>query len=273
MMRAMIFAAGLGTRLRPLTDSMPKALIRVGGQPLLRIVARRLIDAGADTLVINAHHFAQQIIDYVSQEHGFGVHTDISLESERPLETGGGIRHAQSYLRGGSGAFLVHNVDILSDLDIQVFVKWSDARLAPVTQSLTDLKASFGALATLVVSERESSRYLLFDRVTMRLVGWTNVKTGEVKSPYRDLDLGQCRPLAFSGIHYISERIFDLMDSMQLPEAFSIIDFYLSIAAQYPIYGYVPDGGLRLIDVGKLDSLARAEEFLRPGAEHTSGAF
>lgn len=242
-MKAMIFAAGLGTRLRPLTDTMPKALVPVGGEPLLSIVAHRLIAAGADSLVVNAHHFAAMIEDYVRQENGFGVHTDVSLEADRLLDTGGGIRHAERFLRG-NGHFLVHNVDILSNLSIRDFV--SHARP--------------DALATLVVSKRETSRRLLFDD-WMRLVGWTDIRTGEVRSPFPDLDPDKCQQRAFAGIHYMSDGIFDVMDALGEPEAFPVIGFYLAAAADYPIYGYEPQD-LRILDVGKPESLAAAEEFL-----------
>lgn len=242
-MKAMIFAAGLGTRLRPLTDTMPKALVPVAGQPLLHHVARKLIDAGCDGLVINAHHFADQIVKYVADANGFGVRTAISREDGLLLETGGGIRHAKGLLEG-EGRFLVHNVDILSNLDVTAFMS----------------QVRGDTLATLHVSERKSSRYLLFDK-QMRLVGWTDTRTGEVKSPWPDLDLSSCRRMAFSGIHCISDNIFEVMEEMGMPERFPIMDFYLKVAAQYQIYG-VEQPGFRMMDVGKVDTLAEAAQFL-----------
>lgn len=239
-MKAMIFAAGLGTRLKPLTDTMPKALVPVGGKPLLYHVIGKLLDAGYDEIVVNVHHFAQQIIDYLADKD-FPV--TISDESDLLLETGGGIKHAQSLLEPLETPFLVHNVDILSNLDLEWFR----------TQTRPD------ALATLLVSERETSRYLLFDD-DMRLKGWTNIKTGEVKSPYPADELQACRRLAFSGIHNMSPRIFEAMENW--PERFPIIDFYISECKNHPIYGVVPDN-LKMIDVGKLDSLKQAEDFLR----------
>jgi len=262
-MKAMIFAAGLGTRLRPLTDTMPKAMVPVGGRPLLRHVMDRLMSYGYDDITVNVHHFAEQIVEYISAHEGIaaapgkGIH--ISDETDLLRETGGGIAHARNFLDGGE-PFLIHNVDILSNLD-----------LAAVRQA-----HRADALATLVVSERETSRYLLFDD-DMRLVGWTNVKTGEIKSPFAEvaaiggvglrsgqgaacgIDLSKCRKLAFSGIHMMSPEVFALMEG--LPEKFPIIDFYLSVAAEKPIYGYIPEG-LRMLDVGKVDSLAEAESFL-----------
>lgn len=243
-MKAMIFAAGLGTRLKPLTDTMPKALVPVDGVPLLKIVATRLLEAGIGSLVINTHHFAEQIARYVSQEKGFGAEVHLSPEPGQLLETGGGILHARPFLEGAP--FLAHNVDILSNLDIPAFL----------AQARPD------ALATLVVSERETSRYLLFDP-DLRLVGWTDLRTGEVRSPYPDLDPARCRKLAFAGIHLLGERIFEVMDGYGFQGRFSIIDFYLRAAAEHPIYGYVPEG-FRMLDVGKLDSLEQAHDFANP---------
>ena len=243
-MKAMIFAAGLGTRLRPLTDTMPQALVPVDGVPLLKRVATRLLEAGAEELVINTHHFPEQIAAYVAAERGFGVPVHLSPEPEQLLETGGGILHARSFLEG-SGPFLVHNVDILSNLDLRRFM--AEARPE--------------ALATLVVSERQTSRYFLFDE-GMRLVGWTDLRTGEVRSPFPNLDPGRCRRLAFAGIHWISDRIFEVMDDYCLQGRFSIVDFYLRAAAEHPIYGYVPED-FRMLDVGKLDSLEAAGALVR----------
>ena len=243
-MKAMIFAAGLGTRLRPLTDTMPKALVPVDGVPLLGRVAGRLLDAGVDELVVNTHHFADQIAAYVAAEKGFGVPVHLSPEPEQLLETGGGILHARRFLEGG-GPFLVHNVDILSNLDLRRFV--AEARPE--------------ALATLVVSDRKTSRYFLFDE-GMRLVGWTDLRTGEVRSPFPGLDPGRCRRLAFAGIHLVSDRIFSVMDAYGLEGRFSIVDFYLRAAADHPLYGYVPED-FRMLDVGKLDSLEAAAALVR----------
>ena len=234
---AMIFAAGLGTRLRPLTDTMPKALVPVAGAPLLTHVIRRLKGAGYDRFVVNVHHFPEQIRQYLSG-HDFGVHIDISDESGRLLETGGAIRHAAPLL-SGADRFLVHNVDIISDLDLD----WFERQWRP------------DALATLLVSERKTSRYLLFDDA-LRLVGWTNVSTGEVRSPYPSLDVKACRRLAFAGIHGMSSKILDVMEDF--PERFPIMDFYLQVCDRHPIYAALPEQ-LRLVDVGKFDSLAEAE--------------
>lgn len=241
-MKAMIFAAGLGTRLKPITDTLPKALVPVGGEPLLAHVIRKLVAAGYDHLVVNVHHFPDLVIGYL-KEHDFGVRVDISDERDFLLETGGGVAHARGLLEGEP--FLVHNVDILSNLDLQ----WFREQHRP------------GALATLLVSERKTQRYLLF-REDGRLVGWTNLATGEVRSPFPDLDPSACRMLAFSGIHYMSSGIFQAFEALDMPERFPIMDFYLKACDRYPIYAAVPSA-LQLLDVGKLDTLAAAEGFLQ----------
>lgn len=242
-MKALIFAAGLGTRLRPLTDSLPKALVPVGGEPLLHHVICKLRAAGYDELVVNVHHFASQVIDYLSA-HDFGVSIRISDESALLRETGGGIAFARGLLEPLEGSFLVHNVDILSNLDLA----WLRDQTRPE------------ALATLVVSERKTSRYLLFGE-DMRLKGWTNVQTGEVRSPYPAEELKHCRALAFSGIHNLSPAIFDAFREADMPERFPIMDFYIQTCGYQPIYGVVPEN-FRMVDVGKLDTLAAAEEFI-----------
>lgn len=232
-MKAMIFAAGLGTRLKPLTDTMPKALVPVNGEPMLKMVLDRLIAAGYDDIVINIHHFASQIRDYVAANGNFGIRISFSDESDLLRDTGGGIKFAEPLLGVGE-PFLVHNVDIDSNLDFGWFRK----------QHRGD------AAATLLVSRRETSRYLLFDD-DMRLVGWQNVKTGEIRSPYGSIDPDQCTPLAFSGIHYAGPAVFPLMQDF--PDVFSIIDFYLSICRTHIVRGVVPDG-FKVRDLGKIET-------------------
>ena len=348
-MKAMIFAAGLGTRLKPLTDTMPKALVPVCGQPLLYHVITKLVKAGYDHIVVNVHHFPDQIIDYL-KAHDFGVRIEVSDERDFLRETGGGIRYAQPLLTdfstppsaplemtgadsfaplgmtkecpsaplemteegssaslemagtdsfaplemteadsfaslgmtegpacrpdggpllfrpdgeplssrpsgtplsfrpsGASGEifrkepFLVHNVDIVSNLDL----RWFREQHRP------------GSLATLVVSERKTQRYFLFDGDN-RLRGWTNIATGEVRSPYPDIDPEKCRKLAFSGIHLISPEIFDAFERLGMGDRFSIVDFYLKACAEYPIYGVVPPD-FTMVDVGKFATLPEAE--------------
>ena len=254
----MIFAAGMGTRLKPLTDTMPKALVRVGGEPLIKHVIQNLSEAGVDRIVVNVHHFAQQIIDYLTENDNFGLDIRISDESAGLLETGGGIKHA-AQLFAPDAPILIHNVDILSNVDLRRFYERAGGLLK--ADASTDVSAPTSADAPdalLLVSERKTQRYLLFDD-TMRLVGWTNITTGEVKSPYPDLDPKACRMYAFAGIHALSPRMLPLMQ--QFPDRFSIIDFYLQTCATHRIEGFAKDN-LLLMDIGKLDTLAHAEEFL-----------
>ncbi len=250
--KALIFAAGLGTRLKPLTDHMPKALVPVGGRPLLQIVIEKLRDEGFTELVVNVHHFAQMIKDFLAEHHNFGLDIRISDETDMLLETGGGVKKAAQLFTQDDQPFLIHNVDILSNLSLGRFL--SEASQRKVTFQGTRQPLA----ATLMVNGRTTSRYLLFNDDNM-LVGWTNTSTGEVKSPYTDLDVAACHPYAFSGIHVFHPMLLPLMDSWH--GKFSIIDFYLSVCDKVPIYANVSPN-LRLLDVGKLDSITAAERFL-----------
>lgn len=238
-MKALVFAAGLGTRLKPLTDTMPKALVPVGGVPLLQRVMAKLVAAGYDEIVINVHHFAGMIRDFVAAHDGFGAKVAFSDETDLLRETGGGIRHAAPLL-AGEEPFLVHNVDILSNLDLSWFRAQHHA----------------GDLATILVSDRPTQRYFLFDEDGL-LVGWTNIATGEVRSPYPGIDPDACTRLAFSGIHYISPAIFPLMQDW--PEKFSIVDFYLSVCRTHAVRAAVMPG-LELHDVGKIDEISQLDK-------------
>jgi NDP-sugar pyrophosphorylase family protein len=244
----MIFAAGLGTRLKPLTDTMPKALVPVGGRPLLDINIRRLMAQGYDRFVVNIHHFAQQIVDYVN-EQDYAPLVHFSDESAQLLETGGGLKKAAPLFRDDQ-PILIHNVDILDNVNYDWFAR----------QHQTDEDA------VLLVSRRKTKRYLLFDNA-MHLMGWKNIETGEIKSPYeyvRRTGLSQhgeeLNMFAFSGIHSFSPRLFSLME--RFPDRFPIIDFYLSVCHRAPIVGLVKDD-LRLMDVGKLETLDQAEIFIQ----------
>ena len=264
MKQAMILAAGLGTRLKPLTDTMPKALVPINGTPLLDINIRRLMAQGYDRFVVNIHHFAQQIVDYVSHQD-YAPLVRFSDETEQLLETGGGLKQAAPLFLDEQ-PILIHNVDILDNVDYD----W----LSHQHQSDED--------AVLLVSRRKTKRYLLFDNA-MRLMGWKNVETGEVKSPYqwlRESDFiiddtwrvvaqpnsqlsnvkSQLNAFAFSGIHSFSPRLFPLMD--RFPERFPIMDFYLSTCHRSHIVGLLKED-LQVLDVGKLDSLSDAETFLQ----------
>lgn len=246
-MKTLIFAAGLGTRLKPLTDTMPKALVPVCGRPLIEHVSRKLKASGVESAVVNVHHFADMIEEWAAAQDIMPM--EVSDERTCLLETGGGVLHARRYLEG-CGHFLIHNVDIISNLDIPWFAS----------------QIRENSMATLLVSDRKTSRYLLFDPDTMRLVGWTNVTTGEIKSPYPDLDMTKCLKMAFSGIHMMSDTVFDVMDSYvrekgldPVSPRFPIMDFYLSVCAEKGIYGVVANE-LELVDVGKLDTLEEAQK-------------
>ncbi|MBQ3243188.1 MAG: NTP transferase domain-containing protein [Bacteroidaceae bacterium] len=264
-MKAMIFAAGLGTRLKPLTDTLPKALVPVCGKPLIEHVARKLYASGIDEAVVNIHYFADKVEEWTNAQDWIVASRDekcegkmlfeISDERQLLLETGGAVLHARRYLEG-CGKFLIHNVDILSNCDI----KWFGSQVKEE------------ALATLLVSERKTTRFLLFDPETLRLVGWMNTDSGDYHVTSPDIDPKACRALAFSGIHILSDRVPELMQEyvgekgLPVDEAkgtrFPIMNFYMWLAAKHPVYGVVADN-LEFIDVGKLDALKPAEEFVK----------
>ena len=238
----MIFAAGLGTRLKPLTLHTPKALVQVGRQPLLWHVLQKLHREGFEHIVINVHHFAEQIVDYLSVNKYFGLDIQVSDEREKLLETGGGIRKAMSFF-DSSSPVLIHNVDILSNADLGAL--WAQADNSD---------------AVLLVSQRQTKRYLLFNDDNC-LQGWTNIETGEVRGPLNSHSspLTSYKKLAFSGIHVIAPSLLAKMADW--PERFSIIDFYLSVCGNSRITSY-EQTDLRLLDVGKLETLSEAEQYV-----------
>lgn len=251
-MKAMIFAAGLGTRLKPLTDTMPKALVPLAGKSLLQWQVEKLRDAGITDIVVNVHHFPDMIMDAVRQNSGWGCHIAISDERDMLLETGGGLRKAETLLslspqgKKTEEPILVCNVDILSNIDLKALMdEWQ--------------KVENDCLGLLVVSERETQRYLLFDE-NSRLRGWTNVKTGEVKPA--GIAAENRRRLAFSGMQILSPRIFEKMDRVVADkgEKFSLIDLYLSLCGEELFKAYV-QADYRMMDVGKIDQIAQAEQF------------
>lgn len=241
-MNAFIFAAGLGTRLKPLTDTMPKALVPVAGKPLLAHVIEKLKAAGCKKIVINIHHFGEMIMDYVKENNNFGIDIVFSDEREMLLETGGAIKHAVDLL--GDEPFLIHNVDIMSNVDLKAL--WSE-------------HINSGSAATLLVSKRNSSRALLFNKES-NLTAWTNKNTGEIKTPYENIEIACLEEFAFSGIHVFSPQLFKYFG--EYPEKFSIIDFYLNTCKAEKIKAFTQDG-LQLLDVGKLDSLEKANAFVQ----------
>lgn len=241
-MNALIVAAGLGTRLKPYTDTLPKALVPVAGRPMLehRILAMR--DAGASQIVVNVHHFAEQIIDFVAS-HDFGIEVLISDERTQLLDTGGAVRRALPLFADPDAPLLIHNVDIFSNADLPAFCA---------------AHAANGADASLLVSERPSSRQLLF-APDGRLTGWLNSTTGHVKSPFEEIRAGHiegCTQRAFAGIHVVSPTLRN--DIAQWPDVFSIIDYYLAAAATFDIRGIQAPPTFRLVDAGKPDTLTLA---------------
>ncbi|HOA10001.1 MAG TPA: nucleotidyltransferase family protein [Tenuifilaceae bacterium] len=236
-MKAMILAAGYGTRLLPLTQNKPKALIEVGGKPLLEHCIENLINFGFNEIVINTHYFASQVISFLNSKT-FDANIFISDETERLLDTGGGIFKARQFLDGNE-PFLVHNVDIISNIDLA---------------ELYNIHGQADILATLAVNQRDSSRVFLFNN-DMQLAGWRNMVTGKVIisnfSP-------QLTAYAFCGIHVISPRIFS---AIKATGVFSIVDIYLNLCKDYRIQGVnLPNNFI--LDVGNPDSIAIAESFL-----------
>lgn len=238
MVHGLIFCAGLGTRLKPLTDTMPKALVPLAGKPLLQWQVEKLRDAGITDIVVNVHHFPDQIIDAIRTNNGWGCNIRISDERDRLLDTGGGLRKAfsnhQLPITNGEPV-LACNVDILSNIDI-----W--ALLERYKQS---------GVSQLVVSDRQTQRYLCFDE-HKKLCGWTNIATGEIKGE-------DGRHLAFSGMQILNEEVLCLLEDM--PEnKFSLISFYLEIMAKVPLQAYIPDN-YQMMDVGKIEQIDEAEKF------------
>lgn len=241
-MDAMILAAGFGTRLRPITEHTPKALVRVGGVPMLERIARRLVAAGADRLIINIHHHAEQVRSFVEERDGFGVEVRISEEQPAPLETGGGLLAAREHFRE-DGPFLLHNVDVVCSADLG---------------RLYRAHVESGALATLAVSDRESPRVLRFDE--RGLQARVDHRTGVVEAA-RPLS-GEARELAFAGIHVIGPELFDRMEERG---AFSIIGPYLRLAgAGERILPHDISRDLWL-EIGDPDRLERARRVVRRG--------
>ena len=240
-MEAMIFAAGLGTRLRPLTDRSPKALVEIAGVTMLERVARRLVEAGATRLIVNAHHHADQLARFIASRDGFGVETFISDESDELLDTGGGLKRAAPLCQGESPLFL-HNVDILTDIDLR---------------SLYAAHQAGGALVTLAVMRRPTTRYLIFDREGS-LCGYGNAATGHQEWA-RD-PVGEVEHLGFCGIHVADPALLGMIEE---EGKFSII---------YPLYMRLIREGARVaahrvdgalwIDIGSHEQLDRARGIL-----------
>lgn len=231
----MILAAGLGTRLRPLTNETPKALIDIGGMPMLERVARRLVDAGASRLIINVHHHADQVRNFIEEKDGFGVEVYISEEPEEPLETGGGIKNAARHFTK-EAPFLVHNSDILSDINLR---------------ALFEAQTDADALATLATREAESQRYLIFDEAG--LCGYT--PRDENREVYVRDPQGEHVHLDFCGVQAVSPRIFNLMTETGV---FSIINTYLRLAKAGETVQPFRVDGTAWMDIGTHERLEEA---------------
>ena len=243
-MKAMILAAGLGTRLHPLTDDRPKALVTVAGRTLLEIALARLRSVGVDEVIVNAHHFAEMIVDYLKAHDNFGMRIEVSREREL-LDTGGGLkRAAHFFLEDGSGEpFLLHNVDVISNIDLASMVR---------------VHSEHNALATLAVQQRQTSRYLLFDEQG-ELCGRRAGQNGEAEWAR---PAAKIEALAFSGIHVLSPKIFAKMEE---EGAFSIITAYLRLAARgEKVFAFRADGSYWR-DLGRPESIAQAAEDLSGG--------
>jgi NDP-sugar pyrophosphorylase family protein len=240
----MILAAGMGTRLLPLTTDLPKALISVNGTTLLEITIRKLLRAGFTEIIVNVHHHASKVVEFLQHNPFPGASISISDESEELLDTGGAILKARWFL-DGKEPFLVHNVDIISNINLDALMDDHNKR---------------GGLATISIRERQTKRYFLFDN-TLKLVGWTDTSKDIVR--WADEPVVDAKALAFSGIHVISPEIFN-----QIHETgrFSIVDTYLRLARSERIFGYLQEG-LTWYDVGKPDQLEEVSAFLHDHPE------
>jgi NDP-sugar pyrophosphorylase family protein len=243
-MKAMIFAAGLGTRLKPFTNYHPKALAEVNGITLLELAIRKLSSAGISDIIINVHHFSEQILDFLQQKNKFGINIEISDESDKLLDTGGGLKKA-SWFFNDNKSFLVYNVDVISDIDLDVLFH-------------THLQS--GSIATLAVKHRSTARYFLFNDGN-QLCGWQNVKTGEKKIARESIE--NLTPLAFSGIQLIHPSIFPLITE---EGKFSMTDIYIRLATYHNITGYKHNEDIWM-DLGKPENIEEASTYLRINPE------
>jgi NDP-sugar pyrophosphorylase family protein len=231
-MKSMIFAAGLGTRLKPITDSIPKALVEVNGKTLLEININNLVSYGFNEIIINVHHFADKVIEYLESRNNFGIRIEISDERDFLLNTGGGLKKAKWFFDDGL-PFLVYNVDILSSINLEAMYKYH---------------CEENSLATLAVRSRTTERYFLFDNDNL-LCGWRNNKTNEERITRPLIQMK--RQLAFSGVHVISPAIFSLMPGEKV---FSMVDLYLNLSSSNKIVGFLHNESTWM-DIGKPESL------------------
>ncbi len=245
-MKAIVFAAGLGTRLRPFTNEHPKALVEVGGEPMLGHVLRKLIAAGVNDVIINVHHFPEQITDYLKANNNFGINISISDESDLLLDTGGALIKAEKLI-DLEEPLMIHNADILTDFPVE---------------EMLGVHERTGADATLLMAERKTSRYLCFDN-EYRLKGWINMSTG-ASLPAGYIPDSEDIRLAFGGVHIINpKKIIPGLKKFATSEVFSIIPFYSNNANELDIKAYLPSKPYRWHDIGKPESLEAArKEFI-----------
>lgn len=236
-MKAMILAAGLGTRLRPLTESVPKALVPIQGKPILEIIIRQLIKFGFTDVIINVHHHYDQIIAFLKAQSDLDINIQISDERDKILDTGGGIKKASWFLEGKE-PFLVHNVDVISNIDLK---------------NMYDFHLQNRPLATLAVKEKGSARSLLFDG-SYKLCGWENTDTGKSRIIHY-VPEEEMIHIGFCGVHVIDPIIFDHMNDADI---FSIITTYMKVADSYPIYGYSVENNLWM-DIGSFEKFELAQ--------------
>ena len=238
-MKALILAAGLGTRLKPLTDNKPKALVEVKGVTLLEHLIVKLRNLEVTEIIVNVHHYAEQIKEFLRKKNNFGIRIEVSDETEQLLDTGGGLKKAAWFFNDNK-PFLVHNVDVLSNIDLNLLYQ-------------THIQS--GSIATLAVKDRNTSRYFLFND-NSELCGWENTNTGEIL--YHSNNSHQLTALAFSGVQVISPQIFDLINETG---KFSLTDLYIRLSASNKITAFRHDNGF-WIDLGKPESLNAAEQYL-----------
>jgi len=241
-MQAMIFAAGLGTRFKPWTDRHPKALAMINGKSLLQRNIEYLQHAGINDVIVNVHHFADQLVDAVKKNNGWGSRILISDESAEVLETGGGLLKAKPLFTPGE-KFVTCNADILTDLDLGKMIRFHEQKKPLITFGITG---------------RKTTRYFLFDRES-RLCGWRNTKTTEERISIPKAGLTE---KAYSTVAVFEYAVFDLMVKAGFSGKFSLVDVYLSLAKDHPIIGYDHSGD-RLVDVGKPESVAEAERIFK----------
>jgi NDP-sugar pyrophosphorylase family protein len=238
--KALLFAAGLGTRLKEHTQDKPKAMVYLAGKPLIQHAIEHLKKYGITDITINVFHFAEQVISFIEENNSFGINIHISDERDQLLDTGGGLRKAGVFLKGKQ-PILIYNVDVISNLDLNVLLKYHQEQKA---------------LATLVVRSRETSRYLMFDQ-NLQLAGWKNFSDGETRIS-RPESFADAQPLAFSGIHIIQPELLNLI----IEEGkFPIMDLYLRLAKDHSIKAFIDQSDLWM-DLGKPDQLMAAEKLL-----------